>query len=158
MKIHLKWEKPVRLRDGAKQYMIYYSTKLDRLPNAPGIYVFARQFANAMIPLYVGKAGRLKNRVEQQLGHLKLMKKIESSPNGRRFLLVARVDFLPGQQERKVLTIVERALIKHALAQGHQLLNHQETKTKVHAIRSTGNKSFKSFANALMLVERGKTK
>jgi hypothetical protein len=158
MKIQLKWDKPIRLKDGKRQNLIYFSSKLQRIPADAGIYVFARQFSGVMIPLYVGQARNLRMRMGQQLNHAKLMMKIKNSPNGRRFLLTARVHFLPGQQEKKVLTIVERALIKNALSQGHDLLNHQETKIKVHAIRSSGNKSFKHFANTLMLVERGKKK
>jgi len=79
---------------------------------------------------------------------------LQHAPNGRRILLVGRVSLHRGQQKAKVLDIVESALIKHALAQGHDLLNQQGTKTKVHAIKSKGNHTSRQVAPLKMLVER----
>ena len=54
----------------------------------------------------------------------------------------------------KVLDIVESALIKNALAQGHDLLNQQGTKTRVHVIKSRGNSSSRQVCPLTMLAER----
>ena len=68
--------------------------------------------------------------------------------------MVGRLMMHPGQQKDRVLDIVESALIKHALAQGHDLLNQKGTKTKVHTIRSRGGKDSRQVAPLHMLAER----
>ena len=157
MKIDLKWEKPYRLTDGTKTNRIYSCAEMARIPRKPGIYVFARKFSNTVFPLYVGQAKNLRSRIEGQFkSNVPLMVGLQKAPNGRRILLVGRVSLHPGQQKAKVLDIVESALIKHALAQGHDLLNQQGTKTKVHAIKSKGNSSSRQIAPLKMLVERRK--
>jgi hypothetical protein len=73
---------------------------------------------------------------------------------GRRILLAARLLLHPGQQKNKVLNVAESALIKRALSAGHDLLNQQGTKTKVHVIRSKGNTWSRQVAPLEMLAER----
>lgn len=79
---------------------------------------------------------------------------IKNAPSGRRILFVARLYLKRGQQMGKVLDIVESALIKNAISQGHDLLNQQGTKTKVHVIRSKGNNSSRQLAPLTMFAER----
>ena len=155
MRIDLKWDKPVRLKDGATLNQVYCCPTLDRISNKAGVYVFARTFGKLVVPLYVGQAGRLRKRIEQQFrNNVRLMIGLKQADIGRRILLVGRLRLHPGQQKKKVLDIVEASLIKHALAQGYDLLNQQGTKTKVHVIKSQGNHSSKQIAPLTMLVER----
>ncbi len=135
LKIDLKWERPFRLKDGSRLNLIYSCTGLDRIRSKPGVYVFARRFSKS-----------------------KLMMGLKKARSGHRILLVARLSLHPGQQKKKVLDIIESALIKHALAQGHDLLNQQGTKTKVHTLKSKGNSSSRYVAPLTMLVERKKNK
>jgi len=79
---------------------------------------------------------------------------IQQADIGRRILLVGRLKLNRGQQEKKVLDIVESSLIKHALTQGHVLLNKQGIKTSVHTIKSKGNRASKQIAPLKMLVEK----
>jgi hypothetical protein len=157
MKLSLKWDKPIRLRDGSKSNQIYYCAGLERYSGKPGVYVFARKFGKTVLPLYVGQASRLRGRIEGQFNNLKLMMGIKNATSGHRILLVARLYLKPGQQMSKVLDIVESAIIKHALAQGHDLLNQQGTKTKVHTINSKGNSSSRQVAPLKMFAERKKS-
>lgn len=154
MKIELKWDKPVRLRDGSRLNQIYFCRDCERLSRKPGVYVFARKYGKTIAPLYIGQASKLRGRIEGQFNNLRLMMAIKNAQAGRRILLVARVYLKPGQRMGKVLDIVESALIKNALAQGHDLLNQQGTKTKVHVIRSEGNSSSRQVAPLTMLAER----
>jgi hypothetical protein len=133
---------------------IYRCGSLERIPRKPGVYVFARKFGKTVIPLYVGQASKLRGRIEGQFNNLKLMMGLKSAPSGRRILLVARLSLKPGQQMSKVLDIVESAIIKNALAQGHDLLNQHGTKTKVHTISSKGNSSSRQIAPLKMFAER----
>jgi hypothetical protein len=154
VRIALKWEKPLPLRDGSRLNQIYLCRGLERLPWKPGVYVFARIFGKSIVPLYIGQASKLRGRVEGQFNNLRLMMGIKNAHAGRRILLIARLYLRRGQQMRKVLDIVESALIKNALAQGHDLLNQQGTKTKVHVIRSQGNSSSRQVAPLTMFAER----
>lgn len=154
MRIDLKWDKPLRLRDGSGANRIYTCADLDSIPNKAGVYVFARRYAGIVAPLYIGQALRLRTRVDQQLNNVRLMMGLKNAPTGRRVLLVGRLKLHRGQQRNKVLDIVESALIKRALAQGSDLLNQQGTKTKVHSIRSKGNNASRQLAPLVILVER----
>lgn len=157
MHIDLKWDKPIRLKDGSKWNQIYVipKPKFDRIPNKPGVYVFARAFGQSVAPLYVGQASRLRNRIKSHLkGSVQLMVGIKRSQHGHRILLFGRLKLHPGQQQKKVLKIVEKALIKHALAEGYELLNKQGVKAKVHVIKSKGNTASKHVAPLRMLAEK----
>ena len=155
MKISLIWDKPLRLKDGSKFSQVYYCPKLDRISNKAGVYVFARSFGAAVVPLYVGQALRLRSRIGHHFkGNVRLMIRLNEADIGQRILLVGRLKLCRGQQKKKVLDIVESALIKHALTQGHVLLNKQGVKTRVHMIKSKGNRSSKQIAPLAMLVER----
>jgi hypothetical protein len=154
VKIDLKWDKPIRLRDGSRANLIYFCVGLERVANKAGVYIFARRFGKSVAPLYVGQALRLRNRIEQQFNNAHLMMGLKQARAGRRILLIARLIAHPGQQKKKVLGIVESALIKRALADGHDLLNQQGTKTKVHAIKSKGNSSSRQVVPLTMFIER----
>jgi hypothetical protein len=154
MRIDIKWDKPIRLKDGAKFNQIYYCPGLERVSAKAGVYIFARTFGKLVVPLYIGQAKGLRSRITQQLNNARLMVGFQRADIGRRILLVARLKLHRGQQKKKVLDIVESSLIKHALAQGHDLLNKQGVKTKVHTIKSKGNHSSKQVAPLTMLVER----
>lgn len=154
MKIDLKWDKPIRLRDGARHNQLYHCGDLSRFPRKPGIYVFARRFGGKVYPLYIGQASKLRYRIDGQLNNLRLMMGIKGAPAGRRILLLAHLNLKRGQQMSKVLDTVESALIKHALVQGHDLLNQQGTKTSVHTIKSKGNGASRQVAPLTMYVEK----
>lgn len=154
MKINLKWDKPIRLRDGSKIKQIY-RCNLERVRSKPGIYVFARTFGDHVAPLYVGQALRLRKRIEHQFkSNVVLMMGIKQGDAGKRILLVARLILKRGQQKKKVLNIVEAAIIKRAFAEGHELLNKQGAKTKVHFIRSKGNNSSRQIVPLTLYAER----
>jgi excinuclease UvrABC nuclease subunit len=51
----------LKLRDGTRQNLIYV-VPLDKLPKAPGIYVFGRRWGKNAEALYVGKANKVQGR------------------------------------------------------------------------------------------------
>ncbi len=143
MDILLEWLKPVQLIDGSKENLVYSVPRLDKIPEAPGVYVFARRFGDTACPLYIGQALKLRGRIKNQLqGNVRLMQGINKAKSGDRLLLLAKIVKKQGQQVERVLDTVERALIEHALSQGHDLLNKQGTNTLVDSIRSKGKKAW----------------
>lgn len=67
MKISLEWGRPLKLRDGTRDNLIY-TVSLDKLPKGPGICVFGRRWGKNAEALYVGKANKIRGRVKGQLG------------------------------------------------------------------------------------------
>src|SRR5579859_2279421 len=141
MDIEVFWHRPVRLRDArADENLIYACDHMDAIPAAPGVYVFGRLFGNSVDPIYVGRANVLVTRVGQQIGNVRLMRAIERRPNGARVVLIGEWYAKRGQQRGRALPILETALIKHALAEGHDLVNEKGAKTPVHRIAMAGNR------------------
>ena len=80
------------------------------------------------------------------------MKGIENAPSGERLYLFAQVQKKRGQNIERVLGVLQRALIEHALSVGHNLLNIQLTKGKLHKIEFQGNRISEKLFTRTMLV------
>jgi hypothetical protein len=145
MKLKVHWHRPLILREGRRdENLVYACDDLDSIPRKPGIYVFARRFGAAVIPLYVGQAVNLHGRVKKQLNNVQLMMGVQNMEKGRRILLIG--EFIPtsGQQAESALDVLERAYIENSLTGGYELLNKQGTRTPVHSLLSQGKKGFHS--------------
>jgi hypothetical protein len=154
MDISVRWSKPMQLKDGRKQNLIYSLDELNMISEKAGIYVFARRFGNTMIPLYIGQALNLRRRIEQQLNNVQLMMGVKNALSGKRLLLLTKLELLPGQNKSKVLNIVEHALIKSALGLGYEIININGTQTRVHRIKSNGKKKYHIPFARKMNIER----
>jgi hypothetical protein len=150
MNLDIKWLAPFFLSYGSDQFHIYKLEDDAWLPSKPGVYIFARQFGDKMIPIYVGKAKDLNKRIPQELNTVKLMKGIENAPHGDRVLIVGVLKLKPGQKPEKAIRIIESVLIEHSLAQGFDILNIKGAKTPAHSILFTGNRKGKKFTGGLM--------
>ena len=155
MRLHLNWTRPIPLKK-SRQNLIY-DVDLERLPASTGIYIFGRQRKDEnrnFEALYVGQATRIRNRVRHHLeNNLRLMLHLKNAKQGQRVVLAATFRGLPGQQAKKSLAIVERALIRHFLSEGHNLVNKQGTQLRHHEIVSDG-KQPKRFIPKLMYLDR----
>ena len=154
MRLAVEWTRPIPLKDAAKQNLIY-SVLLDKLPPEPGVYVFGRRFGGHLEALYVGKANRIRNRVRVQLNNLRLMQHVKNAKAGKRIVLAGRIVTKPGQQRDRCLPLVERALIRYFLSEGHDLVNKQGVRLRRHEVASSG-KFPKHLFPSLMYVEKGK--
>ncbi len=154
MEIAVDWDAPVHLIKSKDKARIY-ELNLEELPTGPGIYVFARRWGTEFEALYVGRSKSLRSRVKGHLNSLKLMSHIRDAKNGKRVIFTARLAPRPGQQIDKLLALTERALIRHFLAEAHDLVNIQGMRIRRHEFFSQGLKS-KNFVPELMYLERGK--
>jgi hypothetical protein len=68
------------------------------------------------------------------------MHRLQEAKNGARVVLIGEWKPKRGQQESRVLPIIERMLIKYALAEGHELFNEKGTRTPVHTLSMTGGR------------------
>ena len=136
MRLQVNWQDPIPLRSGARQNLIY-TLDIESLPDGPGIYVFGRRFGQGFEALYVGQATNLRHRVNTQLNNLKLMQHVRTAKAGRRVVVVGEFIAGPRQPLEKCLDIVERAFIRHFLADGHDLVNISGTVLRRHEILSS---------------------
>ena len=154
MKLHVEWNRPLRLRDGTKQNLIY-SVDLPKLPTASGIYILGRRWGSGFEALYVGKATNLRSRVKSQLNNLRLMQHLRNAKSGRRIILLGKILTKPGQRLEKSLLLIERALIRYFLSEGYDLVNKQGARLRRHEVVSSG-KHPKRFVPSLMYLEKAR--
>jgi len=138
MKLDVKWHKPLKLKNGSKEGLIYKIDDLQEWSGCSGVYMFCRKYSDSITPLYIGKAENLGKRINQHLNSIKLMKGIENSQNGNKVVILGEFISKSGQDLKKSIGLIEKALIEHVLSEGHELLNVQGTKTPVHNISFTG--------------------
>lgn len=153
MKLQLEWARPMALRDARRDENLIYGFDHAKLPEAAGVYVLGRQFGRNFEALYVGKANVIRWRVRGQLKNLPLMLHLKKAKAGKRVILVGRFRPKPGQQEQKCLTLLERALIRYFLSEGHDLVNKQGSRLRRHEITS---KNPRRLIPRLMFVDRTK--
>ena len=154
MHLNITWEKPIQLRSGRKKGLIY-DVDLELLERQPGIYIFARRWGKSFEALYVGQSKNIRGRIRGHLNNLKLMRHIEDAKTGRRFVIVGYASPKPGQKIDKVLNLLERALIRHFMSEGHDLVNQQGVRIKRHIVESSGNVP-KAFIPSTMFLEKRK--
>ena len=142
MDIEITWRTPIKLESApqeSNQDFIIHESDAKRVPDAPGVYVFARKHGKKYEPIYIGQADNLKLRLAQHLKtNLALIKALRFAKAGAKVVLVAEIATKQGQQIDRVLNIVEPALIADAVAAGYTLLNKQLTSATFHKITSKG--------------------
>lgn len=158
LSINCCWSRPIPLKDGTHLNLIYHTDKIDHIPNTPGVYVFARLHGSCVKPMYIGQADKLKTRIEQQFNNVKLMMSIKKAAKAKRILLYCEAKTGKGQNRKKVLAILENAIIDHVLSEGHELLNKQGTKRPAHKIEFKGNRTSEKVAPRKMYVKSALTK
>ena len=155
MDLNVFWHKPVKLVDGSDQRLIYKCPSLDRIHPGPGVYVFGRRFGDGIEPRYIGQAKNVRQRIHQHLnGNVRLMTALRDAKIGSRVVLVGELRTKPGQQAAKVLRLIEAALIKYALAEGHEIVNSLGTKTPHHELSMEGNRLAVGLFRSSMKLER----
>jgi len=154
MKLNVEWGRPLPLKDGSKQNLIY-NVDLKKLPQALGVYVLGRRFGTNFEALYVGQALEIRSRIRGQLKNLPLMLHLKNAKTGKRIVVAGRFVARPGQTPKKCLPLIERSLIRYFLAEGHDLVNKQGTRLRRHEISSKG-KHPKRFIPGLMYLDRSK--
>jgi hypothetical protein len=155
MKLKISWNKSIPLQRATKEEGLIYSFNLEKIPEVPGIYIFARCWGRSYEALYVGKSTKLRGRVRGHLNNLRLMKYLENAKIGKRVLITGEAKISPGQKLKNVLKTLERTFIRHFLAEGHDLVNELGVRIRRHEIISEGHIS-KAFIPSLMYLEKGK--
>jgi hypothetical protein len=152
MKMHVRWGRAIKLRDGSRENLIYVPDT-SKLPKAPGVYVFGRRQKNGSFEaLYVGMATSIRSRVWGQRKNLPLMMHLKKAKQGKRVVRAAVFEPRPGQKVRKCLPLLERALIRYFLSEGHDLVNKMGARLGRHEV-STNGRHPNRFIPRLMFVD-----
>lgn len=154
MRLNLEWEQPIPLR--RKRGSLIFTIDLDRIAQVPGVYIFARKWGPSYEALYVGKSTLLKSRIRSHLNNLNLVNHIHNARNGKRVVIIGYPHTLPGQRMSKVLTVLERVLIRHFLSEAHDLVNKQGARIRRHEIEASGRGVPKAFVPSLMYLEKAR--
>lgn len=151
MKLHVEWGQPVQLRGNRDG--ISYDLDLSKITDYPGVYIFGRRHGERFEALYVGSSMNVRTRVKGHLNNLRLMRYLRTARTGKRILLAGRLVTKRGQRVEKCIALSERALIRHFLSEGHELVNKSGTKIRRHELESTGRHP-RRFVPAFMYLER----
>jgi hypothetical protein len=149
MKIYVEWSRPVTLR--ARKGEAGYDVDLAKLPSKPGVYIFGRRFSKRFEALYVGKANRMRGRIRGQMNSLRLMNHITNAKLGKRIVLTGALRTRGGQNRAKCLKLAERALIRHFLSKGHDLVNIMGRRIRRHELYSSGSHPKRHFDDPIFL-------
>jgi len=150
MILSLEWTRAILLKDATRENLIY-SLPFEKVPNASGIYVFGRRYGPNFEALYVGKANKMRGRVKGQFNNLRLMQHLKNAKAGKRVLLAAKFNARPGQKTASCITLIERALIRYFLSEGHDLVNKQGVRLRRHEIVSSGKHPKRYFPSPIFL-------
>ena len=150
MKLLIDWYRPIRLNSAGKN-TVGYTLNLEKIPTRAGIYIFGRRWGTQYEALYVGKAGKIRGRVRTHFNNLKLMQHLRDAKSGTRFLLVGGLIRRQGQDLEKCLRLAERAMIRHFLSEGHDLVNKSGTRLRRHELRADGSYPKRFFPREVFL-------
>jgi hypothetical protein len=157
MKIEASWSQPQKLilsKSPAKVYEL----DLEALPAVPGVYVFGRRHGEKVTPIYIGETLSIKSRTKGHLNSVALMGAIKAAPNGERFFIYCTVKAGNKDKAKKLIKVLEKALILHAQSEGHELVNKKGTKLPADEVSFTGNRTSEAIAPRKMLIKRALTK
>jgi hypothetical protein len=151
MLVSVVWHTAIPLH--ASDKFIYWCD-IERLPEKPGVYVFARQWGHRLVPMYVGKAGSIRTRVVQHLrGNVRLMRAIEKEDNGRRVVFAGELERKQGVKIDSAIHIIETALMSKLIEDGYDLLNSAGTKRPHHKLEFSGSMPCRRLSGQRIEVE-----
>ena len=154
MDIDLIWEKPRELKITKDSVVLVDG--FEDLPLRGGVYVFTRCYGKKTVPLYIGKGIGLRARIKQQFNNHKLMLSVKNSGKGPKFLMIGYPNLKSGQDLEKVVDIIERGLIEHAVSAGHEIINKQGTRLQLHKVSLTGSTKCRDWIDNRLYVPKSK--
>jgi hypothetical protein len=141
MNIEIFWHNPTDLLEGKNG--LTFSVDNQHIPDEPGCYVFFNEYGNSKSMIYIGKATSLRERINHQFKtNVKLSNFIKDYGRGYKRVICCTIQSKSGQRIERILTIVEKNLIRQALTSGHELINIQGSKIYFHEITTVrGNRT-----------------
>jgi hypothetical protein len=160
MEISAKWSKPITLKDGNSDGLIF-KLDLDAIPSEPGVYIFARCYSSKVEPIYIGETVNLRTRINSHLkSSVRLLTELKNTGrgNGKRILIYCTVLAHSIDKAKSQVMIIEKALILHAQSEGHSLFNTKGTRLPTDVINFSGNRTSEAIAPRFMRVKQALTR
>jgi hypothetical protein len=147
--IIVEWQEPIRLTHH-KKLLIKANALPAEIQDVPGVYFFSRKHDEKYEPFYIGESLQLRRRLEQHLkGNPKLafvLRGIEDGnedsikiKGGERYFHFGYFKAGRGQRAKTCIGIVQKHLLRDALAKKATLLNEKLTTVKTHTIEFAGS-------------------
>ena len=157
MNIKIEWQEPIQLTQ-------YKNVLISALPkgieNLPGVYFFSRKFGDKYEPFYIGQTLTLRARLKAHLGETKLdnvLREVDHAiiriKAGERYFHFGYYKSTSTPKTKKCLKIVEKYLVRTALAEEFMLLNKQLTAFKTDHLTFSGNAKARGIYAKEALVE-----
>src|SRR6266568_1689525 len=127
MDMHITWYPPLPLSGGNPADLRYTVDGIKAWEDCPGVYMFCCWDHERVIPLYIGRAKNIYERIRQHVETTRFMRRIENDPRGDKVLVLGEYMPRPGQSREWALKMAETALIAHAFTEGYTLLNQAGT-------------------------------
>ncbi len=159
MEITIRWQKPIQLTKH-KRIIVDEDDLPAGLRAEPGVYFFSRKFGTKRVPFYIGESQNVRARLKQHLATTKIADVLRSLSAeddqikiGVRFFHFGYLLARPGHKPSVCLKIVQKALIRQAVEQGHPILNTQLKKFRTHNLHFEGGKSARATYDSHIVVE-----
>ena len=154
MELEVKWSSPVLLAQNKK--LVFEDEEdlnwiLEQIPSRPGVYYFSRKFGVTYQPFYIGETMDLRSRLKTHLktADIKDILRGMKIPNidvknGKKFFHYGESVGKKGQQAKRCIDLIQRYMIREAVANTFPLLNVHLTVIKTHSVSFSGSKAGRS--------------
>ncbi len=140
--VKIEWQEPIQLTYN-KKIKVTIKELAETIESRPGVYFFSRKFGHAFEPFYIGETKSILGRLKSHLKNKDIAYALEGlggTPvkGGARYFHYGYLDHSTSDP-KKYLDIVQRYLIRQAIAGGCNVLNKNLTTKKFHTIEFNGS-------------------
>jgi hypothetical protein len=159
MDIEIEWQNPVQLTK-FKKVIVHENHLPETIEDRAGVYFFSRKFGRHYIPFYIGETGKIRARLKGHLNWAKLVdvlrgmrvgdKKIKQ---GDRYFHYGYLITKKKQNKKKCIQLVQKYLVREAVAQNTPLLNKKLVVFKTNSLNFNGSKKARGVYGKHVAVE-----
>src|ERR1700691_1088421 len=143
MDIEIQWQAPIELTKHWK-IIVDENDLPEAIEDRSGVYFFSRKHGTKYLPFYIGETTTLRARLKTHLDRTKLTNVLTGADDyspigqGQRYFHYGYFIGKKGQREKKCIQIVQKHLVREAMAHNLPLLNMKLTVVKVHNLKFLG--------------------
>ena len=137
----LRWTACVPLTSAGPYFTVTDAALKAVPPNGTGVYLFCRRLGARLIPQYIGRSKRVRQRIREHLERVTLVRALAEG-TGKRCVLVAMVQTCRGQSAVRVAHEVENCLIRRFRELGYPLVNERGMRTATRTVRWLGTSAY----------------
>jgi hypothetical protein len=159
MDIEIQWQEPIQLTRNWT-IVIDENNLPKEIQDRAGVYFFSRKHGKTYLPFYIGETENLRQRLKGHLNWSKftdVLKGVDERTTkikqGQRYFHYGY--FIPkkAQQKKKCIRIVQKHLVREAMARNLPLLNLKLTAFKTDTLNFVGTKKSKAIYTKTSKVE-----